>query len=88
MSEAEKIVSRQGKPRLVITDIQLGNSSGLDLVSSLRQKFGVTLPVIVVSGNAQEALEEKIRLAGATSYLTKPVGRRRLFAEIRGILAS
>lgn len=84
--EAEGILKGHGKPRLVITDIQLGEGSGLDLVRSIRSQFGVELPVIVVSGNNDNLTEEMARGAGATKFLAKPVGRRKLFSEIQGIL--
>ena len=73
--------------RLVITDIQLTDGSGLDLVAALRKSYGDKIPVIVVSGNAgDDELMEKIRSVGATKYLTKPVGRRKLFDEIKQLL--
>lgn len=87
VSEAEHEVQQHGRPRLVITDIQLGSSSGLDLVRSLRRQFGDSLPVIVVSGHTADALADQVSEAGATQYLVKPVGRAKLFAEIRAILS-
>jgi DNA-binding response OmpR family regulator len=36
-----------------------------------------------VSGEADEKVAAEVRSAGATKYLTKPVNRRKLFAEIR-----
>ena len=85
--EAQKILDERGRPRLVITDLQLGAGSGLVLLQDLRRRYGEQLPVIVVSGNSDGGLVEKTMAAGATRYLTKPVGRRKLFAEIREILA-
>ena len=84
--EAEVLVEEQGRPRLVITDIQLGNSSGLDLVGLLRDKFGKELPVIVVSGDTDDSVPRRVKEMGVTKHLTKPVGKRRLFAEIRELL--
>ena len=71
---------------MVITDIQLSNSSGLDLVRHLRSEFGQDLPVIVVSGNTDSDLSEQVHAAGGTSFLAKPVGRKRLFLEINRLL--
>ncbi len=88
VQEAEARISEHGRPRIVITDIQLGSGSGLDLVRSLRAQFGDGLPVIVVSGHTAEALAEQVSAAGATKYLVKPVGRAKLFSEIRALLSS
>lgn len=87
VEEAEANVREHGRPRIVITDIQLGAGSGLDLVRSLRKQFGGSLPVIVVSGHTAEALEKEVSEAGATKYLVKPVGRAKLFSEIRALLS-
>ncbi|MBN8548666.1 MAG: response regulator, partial [Deltaproteobacteria bacterium] len=88
VAEAERMIEERGRPRIVITDIQLGTGSGLDLVRTLRRKFGGELPVIVVSGHTADALADEVNAAGATKYLTKPVGRAKLFAEIRSLLSA
>lgn len=85
--EAIDIVEREGRPRLVITDIELGEHSGVDLVKDLRQRFGTDLPVIVVSGHTGDELVEQLESLGTSRYLTKPVGRRKLFFEIQELLA-
>ncbi|MBX7145533.1 MAG: response regulator [Oligoflexia bacterium] len=84
--EAEKIVREHGRPRIVITDIQMGEDSGLQLVRTMRQQFGADLPIIVVSGQASDAYGNAVEEVGATKFLTKPVGRARLFSEIRSLL--
>ena len=83
---AQDILKREGEPDLVITDIQLGSGSGLDLVRSIRSEFGDDMPVIVVSGHADSDIGEQVKRAGGTKFLHKPVGRRRLFAEITNVL--
>lgn len=88
VTEAESRIAEHGRPRIVITDIQLGSGSGLDLVRTLRKKYGDALPVIVVSGHTADALADEVSAAGATKYLTKPVGRAKLFAEIRALLST
>ena len=88
--EAQALLDECGKPQLVVTDVQLGDGSGLDLVRSLRERFGTQLPVIVVTGETLAPTflgglsEEGKRM---TKVLTKPVGRRRLFVELQDLLA-
>lgn len=86
IAEAEALVATHGAPRIVVTDIQLGDGSGLKLVRSLRGQFGAALPIVVVSGATGVAVEAEVRSAGATTYLSKPVGRSKLFAEIQQLL--
>jgi CheY-like chemotaxis protein len=86
LGEAQAIIAREGRPRLVVSDLQLGDGSGLDLVRDLRQRFGGDLPIVVVSGNTGAELVDEVRAAGVTSYLAKPVGRSKLLAEMRSLL--
>jgi CheY-like chemotaxis protein len=86
IAEAEALLTAHGAPRMVVTDIQLGDGSGLDLVRSVRKRFGRGVPIVVVSGNTGSEVESEVKSAGATTYLAKPVGRSRLFAEIRNLL--
>ncbi len=61
-------------PDLVIMDIQLPNISGVDLILSLRRDPALAeVPVLAVTAYAGKGDEERIRDAGATGYLAKPV---------------
>jgi CheY-like chemotaxis protein len=86
LSEAESILEREDRPRLVISDLQINGGSGLDLIKKVRARYGKDLPIIIVSGNNDENLINDVKKAGASKYLRKPVGRKRLFAEIEEIL--
>ena len=88
VEEALSIVRLRGKPGLVVTDIHLGNSNGLDLVVKLRAEFGSQLPIIVISGLTSEEIMTQVRSAGATDFVAKPVGRRALFARIQSLLTN
>jgi CheY-like chemotaxis protein len=85
VTEALKIVEREGQPRFVISDLQLGDETGLDLVRTLRERFGKDLPIIVVSGNVAEDVRVQVQQAGASNFLAKPVGRARLVAEMQAL---
>jgi CheY-like chemotaxis protein len=86
VTEAVKILDTEGSPRFVMTDLQLGEESGLDLVRELRTRFGRDLVVIVISGNLSEEVRAAVQEVGATRFLAKPVGRSRLVAEFQGIM--
>jgi DNA-binding response OmpR family regulator len=65
----------QEKPDLVILDIMLPDISGLEVLRYMRREPELTsIPVIVVSAKSMPA-DIKIGIdAGASMYLTKPVG--------------
>jgi CheY-like chemotaxis protein len=56
---------------LLITDIELPDGSGLDLLQRARLRH--PLKGIVVSGHGEEAHRDKAREAGFEEYLLKPV---------------
>ena len=72
------------EPDLVVLDINLGASSGLDVLKELRRR--AQLPVIMLT--ALDSEEDKVRglELGADDYLTKPFSHRELIARIRAQL--
>jgi two-component system, OmpR family, response regulator VicR len=73
------------RPDLVVLDINLGASSGLEVLRELRRETE-SLPVIMLT--ALDSEEDKVRglEAGADDYLTKPFSHRELIARIRAQL--
>lgn len=88
VTEALTLLDREGQPRFVLTDLQLGEESGLDLVRELRRRFGPELVVIVISGNVSEDVRLSVQEVGATKFLPKPVGRARLVGEMQSLLST
>ena len=72
------------QPDLVVLDINLGASNGLDVLRDLRRR--TQLPVIMLT--ALDSEEDKVRglEGGADDYLTKPFSHRELIARIRAQL--
>jgi two-component system KDP operon response regulator KdpE len=68
-------------PDIVLLDLGLPDSDGIDVIARLRE--WMRAPIIVLSARDREA--EKIRAldAGADDYLTKPFGAGELLARIR-----
>ncbi|WP_158899409.1 two-component system response regulator KdpE [Burkholderia sp. L27(2015)] len=72
------------KPDLIIVDLGLPDTDGLDVIRELR---GWTeLPVIVLSARSQESEKVAALDAGADDYLSKPFGVSELMARIRAHL--
>ncbi|MCS6837776.1 MAG: sigma-54 dependent transcriptional regulator [Bdellovibrionaceae bacterium] len=67
----QKILSHDILPDLVITDLQMPDLPGLELIKRLKQKDS-TLPIIVITafGSIQSAVDAIRR--GAFDYMTKP----------------
>jgi len=61
------------RPDAAIIDIHLPHENGLQLVEVLRARFGKSLPVIILSGDAELATLRQVAAVGVTHYLHKPV---------------
>ena len=86
VDDALEIIDDRGMPGLLITDIELGEKTGIELISELRKRPDGGLPVIVVSGHTGEGIAEQVTKVGAMKHLVKPVSRKRLFDEISAVL--
>jgi CheY-like chemotaxis protein len=75
-----------GRPVLIISDIQLPDGNGIDFLEDVRSSLNINAPVIVVSGDIDQSTIEAIQRINAARHLIKPVGRRRLFLEIKELL--
>jgi DNA-binding response OmpR family regulator len=83
-AEAQRLAADQPYD-LLILDLNLPGTAGLDVLRSIRSKKP-ELPVLVVTGAAQ--VEERVRSldAGADDFLTKPFAFAELAARIRAVL--
>lgn len=70
----------QEKPDVIILDIMMPDISGLDILRDMRAKADLAkIPVIVVSAKGMPSDVREGLDAGASVYLTKPVG----FADLK-----
>jgi len=71
------------QPDLLLTDLQLPDGQGMDLVNDLETRDSTE--VVLITGHASvESAVEALRL-GATDYLVKPVDMERLKAILRRV---
>lgn len=74
-----------GPVDLVTTALTLPDGDGLALARTVRAASGQKyVPVIVISGNAQEHLESRLFTEDVTDYFDKSLGQAALAAFIRG----
>ncbi len=70
----------------VVLDINLGNSSGLDLHRQL-EAAGIFLPVIFITGNDNRATRAAAIESGCVAYLTKPFAAQSLLGPLERLSA-
>ncbi len=74
------------KPSIVIADISLKNSHGLELVKDLKIRFP-SLPVLVLSMHDESLYAERVLRAGAMGYITKQEATKKILLAIRQVLS-
>jgi PAS domain S-box-containing protein len=81
---------RMRKPELVLTDLQMGEMSGFDLVRELRalERNGDRTPVIALTAHAESGERGRCLAAGMNGYVAKPFTSATLLAEIGMVLGA
>jgi DNA-binding NarL/FixJ family response regulator len=74
------------KPNLVIADISLRDSSGLELMRNIKAQYP-SLPVLVVSAHDESIYAEIAFRAGALGYLMKEQALDKVIMAIRRVLS-
>ncbi|HTH82882.1 MAG TPA: response regulator transcription factor [Mucilaginibacter sp.] len=74
-------------PNLIISDFNMPNMSGLDLIVQLQASdFFKPIPIIILSGEDNSDTRIKCLDSGADDYVVKPFNPAELQARIRAIL--
>ena len=77
------VVSLQ--PDIVLTDIQLKSSSGLDFIKAIRA-HAPELPIVATTMFDVQRTERLARAAGASAFVAKQDGPEKLVATVREVL--
>jgi DNA-binding response OmpR family regulator len=72
-AEEAEVWLEDNLPDLIITDIQMGEVDGFELLKRIRLRgYTKHTPIIMLSGNAESKERIKSYKLGAQDYLTKP----------------
>ncbi len=83
MDAMEKISSLDKSVDMIITDLNMPNMDGYELISSLRQSEEYSdTPIIILSSEEDAADKALGSEVGANSYLTKPFVSKVLIEEV------
>ena len=81
--------ARSFGPDLIITDIQLPHLSGIELMQLVRSDEALAdVPIMAVTAYAAQGDDERIRAAGAQSYVSKPISVARFVEAVESLLAA
>ena len=79
--------AREFAPDLIIMDIQMPHVTGYELILELKADEHLRgIPVMAVTAYAGRDDEERIRAAGASSYVSKPISLARFMDAVNTLL--
>lgn len=70
-------------PDLIITDIMMPFSSGLEIIEAVKKRDGKKIPIIVLSAMGQENVVLEAFQLGADDYITKPFSPNELSMRVK-----
>lgn len=83
--EALKILENY-TPDIIITDILMPYTSGLELISIVKSNENKKIPIIVLSGLGQENTVMEAFQLGADDFITKPFNPTELAVRVKRLL--
>ena len=84
-AELLKRLGEDGAFDLIIADVLMPWMTGLQVASSVREA-GLEVPVILMTGNRDSSLDERVDSLDRTVLLRKPFGDRELRAAVEKLL--
>ena len=76
-------------PDLIVLDIHLPHVSGIDIIKLLKSNALLRdIPVLAVTGHVGKGEELKVRSAGASGYLAKPVLMKPFLEAVGGLITA
>jgi FixJ family two-component response regulator len=77
----------RGKLGCLILDVNLPGLSGVDILTHLRGAANDDIPVVMITGQGDGLVKERLLTAGASAYLEKPFSVETLVKTLEELLA-
>ena len=78
-------VFRAGRPNFVILDLKMPQLGGQDVCRQIRRE-SEQVPIVILTGSADEVDRVLLLELGADDYVTKPFSPKELLARVRAVL--
>ncbi|MCX8027381.1 MAG: response regulator [Thermodesulfovibrionales bacterium] len=80
--------AQDNEPELVLVDYTMPDMNGIDFIRKFKTiPKRATIPIIMITGVAENAIRYEALLSGANDFLTKPVDSTEFIARVRNMLA-
>lgn len=82
-------VAKLNKIDLVITDLNMPNMNGMDLIRALRQEVSFKFtPILMLTTESDDSKKMEGKQAGATGWIVKPFNPEQLLKVVSKVLPS
>lgn len=72
---------------LIITDLNMPNMDGIQLIAEVRKKEGyATIPILMLTTESQQSKKEEAKAAGATGWIVKPFVPEKLLDVVKKVI--
>ena len=72
---------------MVVTDLNMPNMNGIDLIKALRAEAKYKfIPIVMLTTESQDTRKQEGRSAGATGWIVKPFKPEQLLAVVKKVL--
>ncbi len=80
-------IQREDAFDILISDFMLPGISGIDLITQVRQHAPTAqLPIVMISGHSNYAMDARAKAAGANAFLNKPFTLAQLRSTVQQLL--
>jgi CheY-like chemotaxis protein len=88
-AESALVHLRKDEPYdILISDFMLPGISGIDLIAQVRKDAATRhMPIVMISGHSNYAMDERAKSAGANAFLNKPFTVQQLRTTVQVLLA-
>jgi len=84
---ADAVSKLSGDVGMVITDLNMPNMDGIELIRRVRANPACRfVPVVMLTTESQEAKKQEGKAAGATGWIVKPFRPEQLLAVVKKVL--
>ena len=86
LKKLESFSEKGDAPALIITDINMPRMDGITFIHRVKETEFRFVPILVLSTEAEEAMIEKGRAAGASGWLLKPFQPEQLLWAVKKVV--
>jgi CheY-like chemotaxis protein len=79
-------VRQQGPSHLVLMDVHMPEAFGDDIAFTLRNAYGITAPIYLLSALDEADLADRVEWAGIEGYISKQLGLEAIVGRVRSIV--